>query len=370
MTAVLVVDDDQMFARAVGGDLRYQGFDVEVVHTVAAALDSVSKQNFDVLLTDLRLGAQDGIDLLGSLRDASPQTRAVLMSGFATARDYQRAVELGAVRVLCKPFTPADLIQCIQEAVECGVGFRGSFHGLSLVDMLQMYHYARRSVAIAVSGRSPGRMHLRDGQLVHAEFQGRTGEAALTSILTIPAGTLATTPLPAKSSETITRDFRHVLLDALRSLDEATGRDASDGLDSDDFNFEFDEPITSTSAPISAPAHSLLLQRTRKIDGYLGSCMFLAANGGVICFDGNLDLRPAAQHTAEALRRKQQTIADMGLDDAAEDLIVTSTSQYHLVRRVHSELPAYIYLVLARERSNPHLAMLELEIAERSVNLS
>jgi hypothetical protein len=60
----------------------------------------------------------------------------------------------------------------------------------------------------------------------------------------------------------------------------------------------------------------------------------------------------------------------MGLDDAAEDLIVTSTSQYHLVRRVHSELPAYIYLVLARDRSNPHLAMLELEIAERSVNLS
>ena len=369
MTAVLVVDDDQMFARAVGGDLRYQGFDVEVVHTVAAALDSVSKQNFDVLLTDLRLGAQDGIDLLGSLRDASPQTRAVLMSGFATARDYQRAVELGAVRVLCKPFTPADLIQCIQEAVECGVGFRGSFHGLSLVDMLQMYHYARRSVAISVSGRSPGRMHLRDGQLVHAEFQGQTGEAALTSILTMPAGTLATTPLPPKSSETITRDFRHVLLDALRSLDEACAR-GDDDQDSDDFKFELDEPITNTSAPISAPAHSLLLQRTRKIDGYLGSCMFLAANGGVICFDGSLDLRPAAQHTAEALRRKQQTIADMGLDDAAEDLIVTSTSQYHLVRRVHSELPAYIYLVLARERSNPHLAMLELEIAERSVNLS
>lgn len=369
MTAVLVVDDDQMFARAVGGDLRYQGFDVEVVHTVAAALDSVSKQSFDVLLTDLRLGAQDGIDLLGSLRDASPQTRAVLMSGFATARDYQRAVELGAVRVLCKPFTPADLIQCIQEAVECGVGFRGSFHGLSLVDMLQMYHYARRSVAISVSGRSPGRMHLRDGQLIHAEFQGQSGEAALVSILAMPAGTLATTPLPPKSNESITRDFRHVLLDALRSLDEVTAQNGDQ--DNDDFTFELDdEPVTSTSAPIQAPAHSLLLQRTRKIDGYLGSCMFLAANGGVICFDGSLDLRPAAQHTAEALRRKQQTINDMGLDDAAEDLIVTSTSQYHLVRRVHSELPAYIYLVLARDRSNPHLAMLELEIAERSVNLS
>lgn len=367
MTAVLVVDDDQMFARAVGGDLRYQGFDVEVVHTVAAALDSVSRQNFDVLLTDLRLGAQDGIDLLSSLRDASPHTRAVLMSGFATARDYQRAVELGAVRVLCKPFTPADLIQCIQEAVECGVGFRGSFHGLSLVDMLQMYNYARRSVTIAVSGNSPGRMHLREGQLVHAEHQGKSGESALTSILAMPAGTLCTTPLPPRPPQTITRDFRHVLLDALRSIDETSDDDEGrDDLDELTFDL-YTEELTPSA---KTPTHTLLLQRTRKIDGYLGSCMFLAANGGVICFDGSLDLRPAAQHTAEALRRKQQTIADMGLDDDAEDLIVTSTSQYHLLRRIHSDVPAYIYLVLDRDRSNPHLAMLELEIAERSLSHS
>jgi CheY-like chemotaxis protein len=365
MTAVLVVDDDQMFARAVGGDLRYQGFEVEVVHTVAAALDSVSKQSFDVLLTDLRLGAQDGIDLLGSLRDASPNTRAVLMSGFATARDYQRAVELGAVRVLCKPFTPADLIQCIQEAVECGVGFRGSFHGLSLVDMLQMYNYARRSVTIAVSGPRPGRMHLREGQLVHAEHQGKSGEVALTTILAMSAGTLCTTPLPPHPPETITRDFRHVLLDALRSIDE-TSAGGNDDLDDLTFDLDSDE----LPQPSRSPAHVMLLQRTRKIDGYLGSCLFLAATGGVICFDGNLDLRPAAQHTAEALRRKQQSIDEMGLDDDAEDVIVTSTSQYHLLRRVHSDMPAYIYLVLDRDRSNPHLAMLELEIAERSLSHS
>ena len=87
MTTVLVVDDDQMFARAVGDDLRYQGLDVAIVHTVADALESVSKHKYDVLLTDLRLGAQDGVDLLAALRDVSPQTRAVLMSAFATARD-------------------------------------------------------------------------------------------------------------------------------------------------------------------------------------------------------------------------------------------------------------------------------------------
>lgn len=361
MTTVLVVDDDPTFARAIGGDLRYQGFDVVIAHSAAAALDSVSKRSFDVLLTDLRLGAQDGIDLLGSLRDASPQTRAVLMSGFATARDYQRAVELGAVRVLCKPFTPSDLLECIREAVECTVGFRGSFHGLSLVDMLQMYNYACRSVAMNVSGLVPGRLCMRDGQLIHAEQDGQSGEEALSSILAMPSGTLTTAPLPTDPPVTITRDFRYVLLSALRVIDEASVVTTSEV---DDVSFDLRE---EEAGPTEAPPHARLLQRTRRIDGYLASCVFLADNGEVVCFDGSLDLRPAAHYSAEALRCKQQTISDLGLDDEAQNIILTSTNQYHLLRRVQSEVQAYLYLVLDRHVSNPHMAMLEIEIAQRSL---
>jgi CheY-like chemotaxis protein len=385
VTTVLVVEDDPMFARAVGGDLRYQGFEVEIADTVADALDRATKQKFDVLLTDLRLGVQDGIDLLAALRDVSPRTCAVLMSGFATARDYQRAIELGAVRVLCKPFTPADLIQCIHQAVECGIGFRGSVHGLSLVDMLQMYNYGRRSVTIAVAGSRPGRLHVRDGQIIHAEHQGLSGEAAVTSILTMPAGTLGTTALSPRVQQTITRDFREVLLDALRAIDEASSHRAPEDEEDDSaldiaFDIERDEPPAADGggaepdahhepepgADAGLPAHARVLQRTRSMEGYLAGCMFLASNGGVVCFDGEIDLRPAASATAEALRRKQQTIHDMGLDDEAEDLVITSTHHLHLLRRLPSDVPAYIYLVLDRSRSNPGLAKLELDDAVRS----
>jgi CheY-like chemotaxis protein len=366
MTTVLVVENDQMFARAVGGDLSYQGFDVAIVHTVADALASVAQRKFDVLLTDLRLGVQDGIDLLAALRDASPDTRAVLMSGFASARDYQRAIELGAVRVLCKPFTPADLNQCIRQAVECGIGFRGSVHGLSLVDMLQMYNYARRSVTIAVGGLHPGRLHFREGQIVHAEHQGLIGEAAVTSILGMPAGTLGTSALPARLAQTITRDFREVLLEALRAIDEASGH--SDDPDTIDIAFDIHGDDMVVAREPAMPSHTLVLQRAREIEGYLAVCMFLASNGGVVCFDGRIDLRPAARLTADAMRRKQKTIDDMGIDDEAEDLLLTSTHQYHLLRRLHSEVPAFIYLVLDRERSNPNMARLELDHAVRSLD--
>lgn len=370
MTTVLVVEDDVMFAKAVGHDLADQGFQVSIVHTVEDALARVTELPFDVLLTDLRLGAQDGIDLLSALREVSPNTRSVLMSGYATARDYHRAVELGAIRVLCKPFTPAELIQCVRQAVECGNGFRGSVHGLSLVDMLQMYNFGRRSVTIAVAGRSPGRLHLRDGQIIHAEHQGLNGEAAVRSILAMPAGTLSTAALPASIALTVTRDFREVLLEALQAIDEATP--AREVQDSCDIEFDVHDsllppPNVSAPVPIEPTSHSRMLARAREIEGYVASCLVLWSNGGVVCFDGSIDLRPAAVITAEVMRRKQKTIEDMGIDDEAEDLLITSTNQYHLLRDLHSEVPAFIYIVLDRTRSNPMLAKLALSNAVRSL---
>ncbi len=225
MTRVLVVDDDDAFRTAVSRALRGEGYDVDQAEDVSAALKALAARRFDVLLTDLRLGERDGIDLLDGARQVSPQTRPILMSAYATARDHQTAVDLGAVKVLCKPFTPDDLLRAIREAIECGVGFRGSVHGLSLTDMLQMFHYARRSLTIEVGGSVIGRIHIRDGQVVHAESARGTepqlvGEEALRALLASTAGSLRTTILTEPANRSIERPFEELLIDSLRLLDE------------------------------------------------------------------------------------------------------------------------------------------------------
>jgi len=365
--SVLVVEDDPMFGKVVGRDLAEHGFDVSLVETVADARAALSSRPIDVLLTDLRLGAEDGIDLLESLRATSPRTRALLMSGFATARDYQRAVELGAVRVLCKPFTPQELISCIRQAVECETGFRGSVHGLSLVDMLQMFNYGRRSVSITVAGSSEGRLHLRDGQIVHAEHAQLTGEAALRSLLGMPTGTVGTQALVAEVTPTITRDFREVLLDALRAVDEE--RSESDEVVTIEHDLEeafagLDEPSTEPAKP-DATEH--ILARVRRIDGYVAACLVLADSGGVLRHDGELDLRPAAPIVAELVRRQRETFARLG--DVHEETLVAASTQYHLLRELRSPVPAFVHLVLDRARANPAMAKHELESAVHEVAL-
>jgi CheY-like chemotaxis protein len=295
MTSVLVVDDDAPLARALARELRGNGYESTPVSGYDEALERLSEQTFDVVLTDLRMGAKDGLDLILAIAESFPATRPILMSAYATARDSERAKELGAVRVLCKPFDTAELLQAVERAVECAQGFVGSVHGMSLVDMLQMFHYAQRSVSVHVLGGLPAAIHMRNGHIVHASHGAAEGEAALAQILVLPAGSLQTSPLEPVA-QTITRKFQPLMLDLMRMLDEARrgpSPELSYGMESvlpsdsgaDDAGFEASGPPESTSrarsVPGAPPERGLLSDACRRTAAEL--------HGDVVCAVVDLD---------------------------------------------------------------------------------
>jgi CheY-like chemotaxis protein len=227
MTSVLVVDDDVPLARALARELRANGYESTSATGYDEALQLMNERNYDVLLTDLRMGDKDGLELIRAIAESFPSTRPILMSAYATARDGERAKALGAVRVLCKPFETIEMLQAVERAAECAHGFTGNLHGLSLMDMLQMFHYAQRSVSVHVRGGPPATIHLSSGEIVHASYGAEQGEPALSQILVLPAGTLQTSPLE-DVTHTVRRAFQPLMLDLLRRLDEK-GRGAPGG---------------------------------------------------------------------------------------------------------------------------------------------
>jgi ActR/RegA family two-component response regulator len=217
VTSLLILEDDLHLRSALIRELEGHGFEVRTASTVDEALISVGQKP-----VDLRLDGQDGIDLLRRLPAISRRTRVVLMSAYATARDHQIATELGAVTVLVKPFTWDELLRTIHKAIDCETGFLGSIHGLSLVDMAQMFHLAQRSISVRVTqpGGPPSAIHFRGGEIVHAEHGGLVGTPALRAILATPSGTIDTGPLAEDTATTITSLFDHLLLESLSQLDE------------------------------------------------------------------------------------------------------------------------------------------------------
>ena len=222
MNSVLIVDDDTTLRDALAREARGWGFDVYTENNAAAALELLRTRSIDVLVTDLRMGGSDGIDLIRAARADSPQTQTLLMSAFATARDHQLATEHGTIRVLCKPFSPSQLRAALREALDARDGFRGTVHGLSLLDMLQLFHLSRRNLTLVVSGVPPGFVHFDHGELISATFGDLVGADALRALLRNQSGTVSTQPIEPGIQRTISAPFDGLLVSLLQQIDESS----------------------------------------------------------------------------------------------------------------------------------------------------
>lgn len=370
MTSILIVEDDERLRSAVARDLSHRGFEVTVVVSVDDARARLRERGYDVLLTDLRMGERDGIDLLAELPDIAPRTPAILMSAYATARDHQRAIELGAVQVLCKPFTSLDLAHAIRQAIECESGFRGQLHGISLVDVLQMFHFARRSVCVTVGGRQGGEIHVRDGEIVHAVQGDLIGDEALRRILAMDSGAIRSGPLVTDQTS-IQRSFDALVLDTLRALDEEKRGDGF--IDFEDALAPAAVAVAASIPPRASDASGVCAEIVSRVEGALRcGAVDLEAGRllGMHAVEDGGEIRPEtliedalALLRAQALQRIEQMMgADLGTSGSAppayREARVLSEDAWRLMLTTHDGLKAVV--LETRRDTSPGLAFWHL----------
>jgi CheY-like chemotaxis protein len=144
---VLVVEDDESAALFVTRVLERAGFSPVWTSDGKTAASHLEQAGFDVLLTDLRLPGQDGLELIGAARASWPAMGIAAMTSFdepglaATARSF------GADRFLEKPLNPNDLVVCIDELVGRGTGSDGGTGGSSARDGNRVAASALRAAA-------------------------------------------------------------------------------------------------------------------------------------------------------------------------------------------------------------------------------
>jgi CheY-like chemotaxis protein len=395
MASILVVDEDREQCHSLVRALRAQGYAASSAATFSDAIAAARESHYDVLLTDQRIQGGDGMDLILGLREASPGTRPVLMSANATARESQRALDLGAVRVLSKPFEVDEMLQAVERAAEYAGGFWASVHGISLIDTLQMFHYSRRSLSVRFLGSIGATLHMRDGQLVHAEHGELRGEEALAAILRMPAGSLQTFALESVP-QTIFKDFQGVLLDQLRQLDEqerdsklpqhtealdADFSELDDGLGEDDTGLRRAPSPESLGRPSAASGERRAVRATKRstlekvdiacerivnaVDGALACALIELGTGAVIGIHNSLgfsveqgeavaaatvDLfRGVSSSRIESIVRLQSSGARSD-DHAFEEVQLTSKYTHHFAKTLGSGR-AVILLVTSRSTS-------------------
>jgi two-component system, NtrC family, sensor histidine kinase HydH len=113
---VLVVDDNAALAENLRDILQEAGFAVRAAGTCAEA-HSVARAGFDVALVDLGLPDGNGTELAQELKDASPDSEVVLLTGHATMESALDAVRAGACAYLQKPVNPPELLMTLETAM-------------------------------------------------------------------------------------------------------------------------------------------------------------------------------------------------------------------------------------------------------------
>ncbi len=115
---ILVVDDEAYVRESLAEVLGSEGFRVQTANGVAQAAERLALAEPDVILTDLRMGGGDGLELLRQVRSEGYTTPVVMMTGVGTLRDAVEAIQGGAYDFLQKPVDSSQLVLLLRRAVE------------------------------------------------------------------------------------------------------------------------------------------------------------------------------------------------------------------------------------------------------------
>ena len=117
MAKILVVDDDQGMREFLEILLAREGYDVTLASGGKEAIGLCKKHKFDLVITDLKMPKVDGIDVLKTIREISPETMVILITAFASGETALAAMKEGAHDYLEKNFDVEDLKTVIKDAL-------------------------------------------------------------------------------------------------------------------------------------------------------------------------------------------------------------------------------------------------------------
>ncbi|MDT0646910.1 sigma-54 dependent transcriptional regulator [Zunongwangia sp. F260] len=118
MAKILLVEDDVAFGTMLKTFLVKRDYNVELVFSAAEAYKKISSVQFDMVITDVRLPDDNGLDILQEAKVANKGTEVIVMTSYAEISMAVQAMKFGAFDYVSKPFRPESILQTIKNALD------------------------------------------------------------------------------------------------------------------------------------------------------------------------------------------------------------------------------------------------------------
>lgn len=116
---ILIVDDEESIRITFSMFLKREGYaDVTVAATLQQALQAISRETFDLIISDIVLEGNSGIELLQAIREAGSKCPVVMITGFPNLESAANAVRYGAFDYIAKPVNKDSLLRFVRQALK------------------------------------------------------------------------------------------------------------------------------------------------------------------------------------------------------------------------------------------------------------
>lgn len=116
--SILVLEDDDALRESIVEFLEDENLPVQAAASAAEALRLAESEQFELIITDVRMAGMDGLDCLLQLKRRWPGLQSIVMTGYADATAPPRALEVGASDYLYKPFSLQELRESVSRVLE------------------------------------------------------------------------------------------------------------------------------------------------------------------------------------------------------------------------------------------------------------
>ena len=114
---VLIVDDEKLMRVSLEKQLKKEGFFVRCMKTTEEALNHIKNEDYDVIVSDMRLAGLDEVEFLKKIKAISQKNIVIIMTSHCTVESAVTAMREGAYDYVCKPFSTEELIIKLEKAI-------------------------------------------------------------------------------------------------------------------------------------------------------------------------------------------------------------------------------------------------------------
>ncbi len=114
---IMVVDDEKSICRNVEKILKKGNYQIERAFSADEALEKMAKESFSLLISDIIMPEKNGLELLKIVKEQWPLTKAIMMTAYASTDTAVKAIRMGALDYIPKPFTPDELRNTVEHAL-------------------------------------------------------------------------------------------------------------------------------------------------------------------------------------------------------------------------------------------------------------